>query len=164
MTYKSKRAISNMVASAILVIVYVVYAIGKYETGSGDLKSWAIFMLIFIGIGVGIQIIIQIAFHIALAFGIAVKEHVRGKEENDRVTRTLNSSMVEDEMDKLIGLKSGRFGYIFTGIGFLAALLTLAFGASGILAMNIILGAFAAGMLIENIVSIYFYEKGVRNG
>jgi hypothetical protein len=153
-----------MVTSAILVIAYIVYAVGKYETGLGDLKSWAIFMLIFIGIGVGIQIVIQIAFHIALAFGIAVKEHVRGNEETDKMVRTLNSSMVKDEMDKLIDLKSARFGYIFAGIGFFISLLTLAFGASGVLALHVILGAFVVGAFIENIVSIYFYEKGVSNG
>ncbi len=164
MTYKSKRTITSMVVDVILVVTYIIYALGKYEAGSGDLKSWAIFMLIFIGIGVALQIIIQIVFHIALAFGLAVKEHVRGNEETDKVVRTLNSSMVKDEMDKLIGLKSGHFGHIFSGGGFLAALVALAFGVSGVFALHIILGAFAVSSFAENIVRIYFYEKGVHNG
>lgn len=163
MTYKSKRTLASMIVSTALYIGYIVYAIGKYQTDSGDIKSWAISMLIFIGISIVAQIVIQILFHIGLAIGIAVKEERNGKGESDSATRNLNSSMVEDEMDKLIKLKSDRVGYICAGIGFIVTLAAFAFGLSTVLAINILFGSFAVGTFIESGLNIYYFEKGVHN-
>ncbi len=163
MTYKSKRTLTSIIVSAALYIGYIVYAMGKYQTDPENIKSWAIALLIFIGISIVAQIVIQILFHIGLAVGMAVKEEMKGNGESDEVTRNLNSSMVEDEMDKLIKLKSGRVGYICIGIGFVATLLAFAFGLSNVLAINILFGSFAVGTIIEGSVSIHYFEKGVHN-
>jgi hypothetical protein len=148
-------------ATGILSIAgYVAYALGNNsQRTETDLKAWAVLMLIFIGIAVAAQIVVQIIFHLALAVGIAAKE---GDEK--RTERILESAMVEDEMDKLISLKSAHIGYICAGIGFVAALAAAAFGASGVSVLHILLGSFAAGSVIEGCVSVYLYERGVRNG
>jgi hypothetical protein len=49
-------------------------------------------------------------------------------------------------------------------MGFIAALLSLAFGMPAVFALHILFGTFAAGSIIEGFVSIYYYEKGVHNG
>lgn len=117
-------------------------------------------MLVFIGISVVIHIIIQIIFHVALAIRDAMKE-----EHGDKaVGRIISSSMVEDEREKLISLKSSHAGYIFVGIGFIATLAALINGMTNIVVLHILFGAFAGGSIIEGILNIYFNEKGVRNG
>jgi len=161
MTVKSKRTITSMLVSTILLIAYIAFALKKYSSGQESLKTWAITILIFIGITVVAQIIIQILYHIVFAIGIAVKE----RECNEKnIDRTISSSMVEDEMDKLISLKSTNISFIFAGIGFLAYLVLLAFGGPAVLALHILFGSFLTGVIAAGGVSVYFYERGIQNG
>ena len=161
MSHNSKKTIASMVAGILLIAAYTIYALGEHSPAPGDLKSWAIAMLVFIGISVAAVVVVQIIFHIAAAIGIAAKEHECGDKE---IERNLSSLMVEDERDKLIGLKSSHIGYIIAGIGFVLALVGLAFGMPGVVALHVLFGAFAAGSVAEGIATVYFYEKGVRNG
>ena len=160
MTYNSKRTITSMVTGTILFVVYLIYAIQKHAQGVSDVQSWALSMLIFVGIGVVAAIVIQFVFHLVFAIGVAVKE----REQSDKeVEHIIAASVVEDERDKLINLRASHIGYILAGIGFIAALASLAFGASIILGLHILFAAFAVGSMIEGIVSVYLYERGVRN-
>jgi hypothetical protein len=161
MSYSSKRTIVSIIAGLILITAYIIYALGTAAPASEDLKGWAVAILVFIAISVAVTIIIQILFHIALAIGIAVKER---QCEDKEVERIISSTMVEDERDKLISLKSSHIGYICAGIGFVAALVALAFGMTSITALHILFGTFATGSIIEGIVSVYYYENGVCNG
>jgi hypothetical protein len=161
MSYKSKRTIASTVTGTVLLAAYLAYALEKHSSGQDGLDSWAMTMLAFIVIAVVALIAIQILFHIVYVIGISVRD--RGCND-DNVERTLSSEMVEDEMDKLIGLKSARIGYVCVGIGFITALAAMAFDASAILALNVMFVSFAAGSLIEGGSSIYFYSRGVRNG
>jgi len=132
---------------------------------SGDLKFWAITMLIFIGIGIAGAIIIQIIFHILLSISIAVKKKVKNEKCDDReIEKTIELEMVEDEMDKLIELKSIRVSYIIAGVGFVSALLSLVFYSSAAVMLNIIFISFCTGTIAEGITGLYFYRKGIKNG
>ena len=158
MSYSSKRTIVSMTIGILSFTAYLIYALGGRAPAADALKSWAAAMLVFIGISVAVQIIIQILFHIALAIGITIKE----KEHDDKkVERIMSVTMLEDEREKLISLKSAKFGYIFAGFGFIAALVTLVFGFSTLFALHIMGGSFAAGSLIEGGASVYFNEKGL---
>jgi hypothetical protein len=150
-----------MLVGVLLIAFYVVDALGNNAQGAESPQSWAIAALVFIGIGVAALIVIQILFHIVFSIGIAIKER---KQDDKTVERIISSSVLEDEMDKLISLKSAHVGYICAGIGFIALLAALAFGTSVVLALHILFGSFAAGSLIEGGVSVYLYERGVRNG
>lgn len=161
MSYNSKKTVASVITGILLVAAYVAYALGTRSPAPDNLKAWAIAILIFIGIGVFAIIVVQIAFHVALAIGIAAKEKERSEE---KIKRILSSSMVEDEREKLISLKSARVGYFCAGVGFIATLIALVFGLSAVVALHILLGAFAVGSVAEGIVGVYFYEKGVRNG
>jgi len=161
MTYSSKRTVVSMAAGIILITAYIVYALGRTSPESGDLKSWALGILVFIGISVAVQIVIQILFHIAYAIGIAVKE---GENDDKKIGRLLSSSMVEDEMYKLISLKSSHVGYICAGAGFVVALVALALEMPAVVALHVLFGSCAACSLVEGSVSIYLHEKGVHSG
>ena len=167
MSIKSKREITSIVTGIIILICYAFYAQGRTGSYGNDLKAWAITMLIFIGIGVAAMIVIQILFHIIFAVGTAVKEEMKnggrkkGKDLDKDVERIVESAVTEDEMDKIIGLKSSLVGSVCVGIAFIAALLTLAFGMTAALALNVLFIAFSLASIIQGIVKIYFYEKGV---
>jgi uncharacterized membrane protein len=161
MTYKSKRTITSIAAGILFLAAYLVYALGKNSPAPENLKSWALVMLVFIAIGVVTQLIIQILFHIAFSIAIAVKEQ---ESDDKEVERLITSAMVEDEMDKLISLKSAHVGYICAGIGFIAFLVTLAFGAPAVFPLHILFGSFFAGTIADGCVGVYCYETGVRNG
>ena len=158
MTFNSKRTITSMVTGVVLMIGYLIYALGEKAPALGDIKSWAISMLIFIGIAVGVQIIIMILFQILYAVGVAVKERDKSDAEVERI---IESTVYEDERDKLISLKSNLVGNIIGGIGVVGALVLLALGYSVPLSLNVILLAYFSGTIIEGCVSIYHYERGV---
>jgi len=161
MSFNSKKSIASMLAGVLMMTAYVIFALGHRSPASGDLKSWAITMLIFIGISMAVVIVVQILFHIATAIGIAVKEQERDRNELDR---RFSSLTVEDERDKLISLKSSHISSIVTGAGVIAALVGLACGSSAVVALHVFFGSFAIGSIAEGIASVYFYEKGVSNG
>ena len=164
MSYQSKKTITSMVTGVIILAAYCIYAFGKYYSEApieNNMKFWAFTMLAFIGIGVAAQIVLQILFHIALSIGIAVKEREYSEQE---INRKIEATVIEDEMDKLIELKSLRIGFVFAGAGFVGALIVLALGLPTFIALNIMYLSFMAGSLMEGLASLYFYGKGVRNG
>jgi hypothetical protein len=161
MSLNSKRAIASLAAGVAAIVAYLIFATGASAPDADNLKSWATSMLVFIGIGVVALIVVQIVFHVAAAIGIAVKD---GSKDERNIERLINSAMAEDEMSKLISLKSAHIGYICAGIGFAAALAALAFGLTAVCALQILFGAFALGSIAEGAASVYFFEKGVRNG
>ncbi len=164
MSYQTKKTITSMISGVLILAAYCIYAFGKYNSGSvaqGDLKFWAQTMLVFIGIGIGVTIVLQIIFHIALSIGIAIKDRDCDDKE---ISRKVEATVIEDEMDKLIELKSLRVGFIVAGVGFVWALIVMAMGYSIVLAINIMFLSFQIGSLMEGISSLYFYGKGVRNG
>ncbi|HPD28242.1 MAG TPA: hypothetical protein PK673_07715 [Paludibacteraceae bacterium] len=161
MSYNSKKNIVSMVAGLLTVTAYIVYVCAGNAPTTDDIVAWARLMLVFIGIGVGAVIVIQILFHVAFAIGVAVKER---DKDGAKTEKLVASSMVEDERDKLISLKSSHIGYIAAGIGVVAALIALASGVSFVVSLHVIFGSFAVGSLVEGIAGIILHERGVRNG
>lgn len=168
MFYKVKRTIVSILTGVLLMAAYWIYAINKVQSGTvaaDDLKFWATTMLIFIGIGIVAVIIIQIIFHILLSIALAVKQQVQtGKSDDKEIEKALELDMVEDEMDKLIELKSMRVGFVIAGIGLVAALVSLVLNFSPAVMINIIFASFYIGSLIEGITQLYYYKKGIKNG
>jgi hypothetical protein len=153
MSYQEKRTIVNMAAGVLVLAAYCIYVfVSRAGTmDPNDLKSWAIAALVFIGIGIAATIVINIVFHIILAVVGEVKKE-----------KTIDET--EDEMDKLISLKSLRVGYSVGGCGFVLSLVALVLGASAAWMLNIMFLSFSMASLSEGFVSLYFYRKGVRNG
>jgi hypothetical protein len=168
MSYQEKRTITSIVTGALVLGAYCLYTFGKYQTGAvipGDLKFWASTMLFFIGIGIVAIIVIQIVFHILLSISIAVKEQIQnGQVDDKQIEKTIGAEMVEDEMDKLIELKSTRVSFIFAGIGFVAALLSQVFNYSPVVMLNILFISFNVGSLFEGFAQLYYYRKGIHHG
>jgi hypothetical protein len=162
MSYQEKRSVVNIILGALVMAAYCVYAFGKYHAGAVDLydlKFFAVTMLTFIGIGVGAIIVVQIIFHILLSISVAVKQ---GTRDEKKIGKAVESEFVEDEMDKLIELKSERFGMIIIGIGFITGLVTLAVGQPPAIMLNILFLSCGAGSLAGGVLSLYYYRAGIR--
>ena len=86
-----------------------------------------------------------------------------GKTDDKAIERSLQLDMVEDEMDKLISLKSMRVGYAIGGLGFIAALISLVMGSPSGVMLNIMFGSFFAGSLIESLAQLVYYRRGIKN-
>ena len=163
MTNNSKRTMTSMIAGILTVAAYIIFVCAADTPAQEDVAAWAKLMLIFIGIGVVVQIAVAVLFRVVLALGIAAKEKRDGKTEAE-IGRIVDSELKEDERDFLINLKTLRIGYTIAGVGLLAALFALAGNAPFIIALHIAVGAGAAGSLVEGCASVFFHERGVRNG
>ena len=168
MSYQEKRVITSIVTGVLILAAYCIYAFGRFHTGAvapNDLKFWASSILIFIGIGVVASIVIQIVFHILLAISIAVKKKIQDEKcEDKEIEKNIQAEMVEDEMDKLIKLKSMRLSFVPAGIGFIAALVLLILNYSPAVMLNILFFSFCVGSLFEGFAQLYFYRRGLKNG
>lgn len=167
MSCQEKRTIVSIISGVLVLAAYCIYAFSRFNSGAvapGDLKSWAGTMLVFIGIGVVASIIIQIVFHILLSISIAVQKKIRDEKMDDKeIEKSIHSEMVEDEMDKLIELKSNRIGFFFAGAGFVAALVFLVLGFSPVVMLNILFITFSVGSLLEGFLQLYYYRKGIQH-
>jgi len=161
MSYQEKKTGISIFLGVLILTAYCIYAFGKVQAGAvdfNDLKFFATTMLIFIGIGIVAMIVVQILFHIALSISVAVKEKC---SDDKKIEKAIEATMVEDEMDKLIELKSGTIGFVLVGVGFIAGLITLLFNCPPAVMLNILYLSFLVGSLAGGAMSIYYYRKGV---
>lgn len=167
MSYPEKRTIVMMISGALVLAAYCIYAFGQVQAGAvmpGDLKFWARTILIFIGIGIAATIAIQIIFHILLSVGIAVSKTIRNEDfKEEEIEKSIQAEMVEDEMDKLIELKSNRISVWLGGFGFVAALVAVLLGYSAAVLVNMVFIAFSLGTIAEGFAQLYYYRKGIRH-
>ena len=165
MSYQIAKTVTNIISGVVVLVVYLFYVSGNYQAGllaMDDLKSWAQIMLIFIGIGIAMAIVVQIIFHILFSIGLAVKESIKNGNCDDReIERTIKLEMVEDEMGKLIELKSMRVSYIMVGVGFVASLVLLFFDYPAYLALNFLFVSFCTGGILDGFTQLYYYKKGL---
>jgi len=165
MSYQVAKTVTNIISGAVVLVVYLFYVSGNYQAGllaMDDLKSWAQVMLIFIGIGIAMAIVVQIIFHILFSIGMAVKESIKNGNCNDReIEKTIEMEMVEDEMGKLIELKSMRVSYITIGAGFVASLVLLFFDYPAFIALNVLFVSFYTGGILDGFTQLYYYKRGV---
>ncbi len=162
MSYQEKRTLTSILTGVIVVAAYCIFAFGRIQTQAADpndLKFWGTTMLVFIGIGVAAAIVIQIIFHILLSVSIAVKEGT-----DKEIEKKVEAAVVEDEMDKLIELKSMRLGFGICGAGFIAALISLVLSFPAAVMLNILFLSFSLGSLLEGVLSLHYYRTGVKNG
>ncbi len=165
MTYQIARTLTRILSGAALLIIYLVQVTSRYQSGvlaMNELQSLAQLMLVFIGIGIGVTIAAEIVFHILFSIGLAVKETVKtGSCDDKEIEKSINQEFVEDEMAKLIDLKSLRVGYITAGIGFITSLVVLALDYSAFLVFNIFFCSFFIAGLMEGFARIFYYKRGL---
>jgi len=164
MSYQEKRTLLSIITSVLLMVSYSIYAFGKAGMEHiNDLQFWAKTILIFIGIGIVALIILQIVFHILMAISRAIRAKLSENEvDEEEIGRSMRVETADDEMDKMIEMKSNRYGYTIMGLGFMAGLIAIAFGASAVAMLNILYFSTWTGSLIEALMQIRYYRKGIQ--
>ena len=167
MSFQEKRTTVSILSGIAVMAAYLIYAFGRYNAGSigqNDLKFWATTMLVFIGIGIVATIIIQIVFHILYSISLAVKEQItRGSVNEKEIGNSIQQSMVEDEMDRIIDLKSNQVGFVVAGVGFVAGLISLVMQQPAMVMLNILFISFNLGSILEGVMQLYYYRTGVAH-
>jgi flagellar biosynthesis/type III secretory pathway M-ring protein FliF/YscJ len=172
MNYHEKKTIVTSIVGLLVSISYIVFAIVKYNQASPEsltLKFWSMRMLIFIGIGIVAIIILLILFNIFYSIYLAIKLKIDNPELSDKeieaqISQTVKTNTIEDEMAKLIELKSMRFSFAFVGFGFVLALVSLLLDFSPIIMLNILFLSFSLGQTLEGFVQLFYYKRGINHG
>jgi len=167
MTYQEKKVWATMFSGFIVYLMYIRRAITVYrlegKTILQDTAFWAKTMLLYMAIGVVVIIVLMIVLHILMAVsGEVVKKIKEAKGES--VEDDEGYFDVEDEMDRLIGLKAERTGYIIVGIGFTFGLISLAIQMAPGIMLNIVYLSFVLGSMLEGAAKLYLYKRGVSHG
>lgn len=168
MSYQEKRTLVSIGMGLIVLFAYGLYVMSRYQNGSlleDDLPTWASLMLIFIGIGIAATIVTQIVFHVLYSIAIAIREKAINPDINNEVLeKIIKQTMVTDEMDKLVELKSMRIGFIVAGVGFIVGLILVLLGYSAMVMMNTLFIAFCVGSIGEGFMQIFYYRRGIKHG
>ncbi|MBI5842014.1 MAG: hypothetical protein HZB19_18155 [Chloroflexi bacterium] len=149
MSYQEKNITVSLVTHLLIVGYYLVNLFQMHQ--AGGLVSTRVFSLwvIVIAAAIIINIIGSILTNILLSIVHAIKT---GTEQEER--------FIEDERDKLIGLKGIRASYITFSVGVLLAMLTFVFGQPPLVMFSLIIFFSIAAEIIGDISQLYFYRRG----
>lgn len=159
MSYHEKKALMGIFTMLVIIAGYCTFTFFRYSAGSvksNDLKFWAGSEFVLIIIGVVITVIIQIIL-------IAREITSRDIDRKSKLSVKVRAVILEDERDKLIARKTSNISYGLTGLGFIAALISVLAGASASVMINIIFAAICLGGMLEGIAILYYYKVGVAN-
>ena len=159
MSYHEKKALWGIITVLLVIAGYGIFTLSRYSAGyvkNNDLKFWAGAEVILIMIGAVITILIQCI--------LIIRTMARHQMDNkSKLSVRIKAVILEDEMDKLIARKTSRISYGFTGLGFIAALVSILIGFSASVMINIMFYSISIGSVIEGTAILYYYKVGVAN-
>jgi hypothetical protein len=148
LSYQEKQSILSLINTILILGVYSFYVYSRYIDGNPEI----IYDMKFLGkaflILIPFTIVVQIVMHIFFAI------YIRIFTGEDPPTK-------EDEMDKLIELKSIRISHWVFIVGFFSAMASQAIGMPPyVMFLSFVVSGFLAGM-ISDLAKIWYYRKGV---
>ena len=149
MSYQEKNITVSLVSHLLILVYYVANIYQMLQ--AGGLVSAQLFSLsaIVIIAAIIINITASILTNIVLAIVYAIKT------KSDKTER-----FIEDERDKLIGLKGMRVAYIIFSVGVLLAMLTFVFGQQPLVMFSLIIFSGIVAEILGDISKIYLYRRG----
>ena len=149
MSYQEKNIAVSLVSHQLIVVYYLVNLFQMQQ--AGGLVSAKVFSLwaIVIVSSIIVNIIGNILTNILLSIVQAIKtgtEHVE--------------KFIEDERDKLIGLKGSKVSHIAFSIGVLIAMLSFAFGQPPLVMFSLLILSSIVAEIIGDVSQLYLYRKG----
>jgi hypothetical protein len=148
MSYQEKLSILSLINTILILGFYSLYVYNKYIAVNSeiiyDLKFLGKAFLILIPFTIVVQIVMHILFVIF-----------------NKIITMEDPPKKEDEMDKLIELKSIRISHWVFIVGFFSAMASQAIGMEPyVMFLSFVVSGFLAGM-ISDIAKIWYYRKGV---
>lgn len=150
MTYRENSVTVSLVSYVLILGYYVVNWLSMYQ--AEGLNSAVIFKLwaIVIVAGIVLNIVGNILTSIVLSIVHAIKT------QSDKEPR-----FVEDERDKLIGLKGSKAAYIAFSIGVFLAMLAFVFGQPALVMFSLIIFFSITAEIISDVLQLRYYRRGV---
>ena len=150
MSYQEKNITVSLVSFLLIVGYYLVNVVQMLQQGglvpNRLFGLWAVVIIA----GISVTIVGSILTNIVLAIVHAIR--TGGKEEE---------RFIEDERDKLIGLKGVRVSYVTFSIGVLIAMLSFVFGQPPLVMFSAIIFFSIVAEIAGDISQIFLYHRGV---
>ena len=150
MTYQEKNIIVSF-GSQILILGFFLIRIIQF-LGGGELESQKVFRLWLTVII--LEIVVTIVGTILAHILSAIVQSIQNGGEEPQVDD------VEDERDKMIGLKGTRVAYIASSIGIFIAMLAFAFGQPALVMFSLLILAGLVAQISADISKLYLYRRG----
>ena len=146
-----KTSITVSLVSTLLILgYYLVNLIPMFQ--QGDLNSEDVFRVA--GIVIIASIVLNIAGNILTNIVINIIHAIQ--TQSDKEVR-----LIEDERDKLIGLKGIQVSYIAFSLGVLMAMLTFVFGQPPLVMFSLIIFFSLLAGIFGDLAQFYFYSRGI---
>ena len=145
-----QNEITVSLVSTLAILVYYLVNIFQMLQGGGlnsaeVFRLWAVVIIATIILNIAGNIITNIVINIVHAIKTQKEEEVR---------------LIEDERDKLIGLKGDRVSYITFSIGVFLSMLTFALGQPPLVMFSLIVFSSLMAEIIGDISQFHFYRRG----
>jgi DMSO reductase anchor subunit len=145
-----KNEITVSLVCTLAVLAYYLVNIFQMLQGGGlnseeVFRLWAVVIIATIILNIAGNIITNIVIQIAHAIKTQKDEEVR---------------MLEDERDRLIGLKGDRVSYIAFSIGVFLSMLTFALGQPPLVMFSLIILSSLLAEILGDISQLVFYHRG----
>ena len=147
MSYQERRVLVSIISSVLINVLYSIYMLQRYPEASAYsveiFHFWGSFFLVLILVSIVAKILIYIVF--------AIVNAIATREEEPPIT---------DERDKLIELKSNRYGLYVFALGFVLAMASLVFNTPPTGMFLILFAAGFASDIASEISQFVFYRRG----
>ena len=153
MSYRETNISVSLVSSLLVLGYYLVNWLQMYQeeglVSSEVFRLWAIVIVATIILNILGNILTSIVLSIAHAIKTQTNEEPH---------------FIEDERDKLIGLKGVRVSYIAFSIGVFLAMLTFVFGQPALVMFSLIIFFSVTAEIIGDIWQFSYYRRGIQYG
>ena len=145
-----QNEISVSLVSTLVILAYYLVNIFQMIQGGGlnsaeVFRLWAVVIIATIILNIAGNIITNIVINIVHAIKTQKEEEVR---------------LIEDERDKLIGLKGDRVSYLAFSIGVFLSMLTFALGQPPLVMFSLIVFSSLMAEIFGDLSQFYFYSRG----
>ncbi len=149
MSYQEKNISVSLVSHLLIGIYYLANLIPMIQ--SGELVAGRLYALWSIVIAV--NIVVNIVASILTNILLTIVEAIRSRKYEE-------PQFIEDERDKLIGLKGIRSSYITFSIGVLVSVLAFIFGQPPLMMVSLIVLFSILAEIIGDVSKIHLYRRG----
>ena len=149
MSYQEKNITVSLFSHLLIVGYYLVSLFQMHQVGGlVSTKVFNLWAVVIVGVIV-VNIVGSILTNILLSIVHAIKTRSEQVE-----------NFIEDERDKLIGLKGSKVSYIAFSIGVLIAMLSFAFGQPPLVMFSLLILSSILAEIIGDVSQLYLYRKG----
>ncbi len=148
---RENRILFSLITTVIILGIYALYIYNNYIDSNpeilNDLKFWGKTFIILVPIMIVAQIILHIIFAII-----------------NKIITNEDMPTSEDEMDKLIELKSLRISRWVQSLIFFLAMGAITIGMHIWVMFVLLISSCFISSIVESIAQIYFYKRGIKHG